>query len=249
MGRIGFIWTREVDLMGRTLVIPNSRRERNKKMRRILPSSCTPILGLILLLPALSVRAQEIQVEIAYPPMPFLTADAGSIDRKIEPSGVAAIGDGSLLLVACDKNACLSVVEAATGRIKQSFSVGVVDKRPKWEDLAHDDEGAYYVIGSRFVEEPVEDGAQKRLMAVPRLLRFRLRSGGPDGTPFVIDSESIIEWDIGDALAAEGYLRDPGKNQVNIEGLTVRTLRDKSRHVTLRELVIGLRNPHNPVRV
>src|SRR5262245_20347270 len=92
--------TREVDLMGRTVVIPNSRRERSKKMWRILSSSRLTCLGLILLLTTLPVRAQEIQVEIAYPPMPFLTADTGSEDRKIEPSGVAAIGDGSLLLVA-----------------------------------------------------------------------------------------------------------------------------------------------------
>src|SRR5262249_30258245 len=187
MGRIVFIWTREVDLMGRTVVIPNTGARKDKKMWRILSSSRLTFLGLILLLTPLPLRAQEIQVEIAYPPMPFLTADAGSEDRKIEPSGVAAIGDGRLLLVACDKNACLNVVEAATGRIKQTFSVGVFDKRPKWEDLAHDDEGAYYVIGSRFVEQPTEDGAQKRLVAVPRLLRFRLRSDGAGGTPVVID--------------------------------------------------------------
>ena len=217
-------------------------------MRRIL-ASFTLVFGLVVLLPVLAVRVQEVQVEIVQPPMRFLTADTGREDRKIEPSGVATIGDGSLLLVACDKNACLSVVEAATGRIKQSFSVGVFDNRPKWEDLAHDDEGAYYVIGSRFVEEPAEDGAQKRLMAVPRLLRFRLRSDGTGGTPLVIDSESIIEWDIGDALAAEGYHRDPQKNEVNIEGLTVRTLRDKEGQVTLRELVVGIREPHNPIRV
>jgi len=104
--------------------------KKDNKMQRILPASRWTFLGL-LLLSAVTVRAQEIQVEMVQPAMPFLTADAGSIDRKIEPSGVAAIGDGSLLLVACDKNACLSVVEAATGRIKQSFSVGVVDKRPK----------------------------------------------------------------------------------------------------------------------
>ena len=218
-------------------------------MRRILPASCAPFLGLVVLLLALAARAQEVQVEIVQPPMRFLTADTGREDRNIEPSGVAPIGDGSLLLVACDKNACLSVVEAATGRIKQSFSVGVFDNRPKWEDLAHDDEGAYYVIGSRFVEEPAEEGTQKRLMAVPRLLRFRLRSDGPGGTSFAIDSESIVEWDIGDALAAEGYHRDPRKNEVNIEGLTVRTLRDKAGQVTLRELVVGLREPHNPIRV
>ena len=71
----------------------------------------------------------------------------------------------------------------------------------------------------------------------------------PGGTSFVIDSESIVEWDIGDALAAEGYHRDPRKNEVNIEGLTVRTLRDKAGQVTLRELVVGLREPHNPIRV
>jgi hypothetical protein len=217
-------------------------------MRRIL-ASFTLVFGLVVLLPALAVRAQEVQVEIVQPPMRFLTADTGREDRRIEPSGVATIGDGSLLLVACDKNACLSVVEAATGRIKQSFSVGVFDNRPKWEDLAHDDEGAYYVIGSRFVEEPAKEGSQKRLMAVPRLLRFRLRSDGAGEKPLVIDSESIIEWDIGDALAAEGYHRDPRKNEVNIEGLTVRTLRDKAGQVTLRELVVGIREPHNPIRV
>src|SRR5215475_657077 len=218
-------------------------------MWRILPVSCVTFLGLILLLPALAVRAQELQVEVIQPPMPFLTADAGREDRKIEPSGVATIGDGSLLLVACDKNACLSVVEATTGRLKQSFSVGVVDKRPKWEDLTHDDEGAYYVIGSRFVEEAAEGGIEKKIIAVPRLLRFRLRSVDPGETQFAIDSESIVEWDIGDALAAEGYRRDPRKNEVNIEGLAVRTLRDKAGQITLRELVVGLREPYNPVRV
>src|SRR5262245_45037944 len=119
--------------------------------------------------------------------MPFLTADAGSVDRRIEPSGVATIGNGKLILIACDKNACLSIVEASTGRIKQSFSVGVSDSRPKWEDLTHDDEGAYYVIGSRFVEETAEDGMEKKIIAVPRLLRFRLRRVDPGETPFAID--------------------------------------------------------------
>ena len=235
--------------MGRTLVIPNSRRERNKKMWRILLWSCVTFLGLVLLLSAPPVQAQELQVEFVQPPTSFLTADTGKEDGKIEPSGVATIGDGKFILVACDKNVCLSVVEASTGRIKQSFSVGVSDSRPKWEDLAHDDEGAYYVIGSRFVEETAEDGVEKKIIAVPRLLRFRLRSVDPGETPFAIDSESIVEWDIGDALAAEGYRRDPRKNEVNIEGLAVRTLRNKAGQITLRELVVGLREPYNPVRV
>jgi hypothetical protein len=225
-----------------------ARSERNK-MQRTLRPSCAFFLGLAILNPTLAARAQEVQVEVAQPTLHFLAADTGQEDNKIEPSGVASIGDGSLLLVACDKNDSLVVVELATGRVKQSLSLGTFANRPKWEDLAHDDEGAYYVIGSRFVEEPAEDGTQKKLKDVSRLLRFRLRSDGVGGTPFVIDSESIMEWDISDALAAEGYHRDPRKSEVNIEGLTVRTLRDPmGGHVTLRELVIGLREPHNSIR-
>ena len=33
------------------------------------------------------------------------------------------------------------VVEAATGRVKQSLNLSTFDNRPKWEALARDDEG------------------------------------------------------------------------------------------------------------
>lgn len=79
-------------------------------------------------------------------------------------------------------------------------------------------------------------------------MRFRLRDDA-GGTSLIIDPASIVEWDISDGLAAVGYYRDPRKNEVNIEGLTVRTLRDPLGHPTSRELVIGLREPHNPIRV
>jgi hypothetical protein len=216
-------------------------------MWRILPAPYVSLLGL--LLPTLAVGAQEVQVEIVNPPMHFRAAGTRLEDKKIEPSGMEPIGDGKLLLVADDKNGSLVVVEAATGQVKQLLQLSTFDTRPKWEALARDDQGAYYVIGSHFVEEPAEEGAQKNVKDVSRLFRFRLRSDGPDGSLLIIDSESTIEWDITDALAVEGYHRDPLKNEVNIEGLTVRTLRDKAGHVTLRELVIGLREPHNPVRV
>src|SRR5262245_59459794 len=116
-------------------------------MRRTLPVLCALFLGLVTLIPGLVARAQEVQIEIAQPTVRFLTADTGREDKKIEPSGVAPIGDGSLLLVACDKNESLLVVELATGHVKQSLSLGTFDNLPKWEDLAHDDEGNYYVIG------------------------------------------------------------------------------------------------------
>ena len=203
-------------------------------MQRILRALCHSFLGLVILMPASAARAQEVQVEFVYPPVRFLSAATGADDERIEPSGVEPIGDGSLLLIADDKRASLIVVEAATGRAKHSLLMGISDKRPKWEELAHDDEGGYYVIGSRFFEEPSEDGADKKTIAAPRLLRFRLQSDGERETSPVVDPESIIEWDITEALVAAGYRRDVRKNEVNIEGLAVRTLRDPVGRLTLR---------------
>jgi hypothetical protein len=58
-------------------------------MLRILPASCVTFLGLVLLLPTLAVRAQEVQVEIVQPPMRFLTADTGREDREWRQLGMA----------------------------------------------------------------------------------------------------------------------------------------------------------------
>ena len=57
----------------------------------ILPASCVTFLGLVLLLPTVAVRAQELQVEIVQPPMRFLTADTGKEQRTI---GAIGSGDG-----------------------------------------------------------------------------------------------------------------------------------------------------------
>ena len=56
--------------MGRTAVFSKWPARKDKKMWRTLSSYVT-FLALILL-PTLAVRAQEVQVEIAQPPMPFL---------------------------------------------------------------------------------------------------------------------------------------------------------------------------------
>lgn len=180
--------------------------------------SCALFVGLLTLIAGPVARAQEVQVEVAQAPMGFTvanteTSDTGWEDKTIEPSGVVPIGDSSLLLVACDKNENLIVVEAATGRVKQWLGQVTLDKRPKWEDLAYDDEGTLYVVGSRLFEDRAEVGAQKKLMAVARLLRFRLRSVGADGTSLVIDPESIDRWDISEALAAEGSTVILGKTK------------------------------------
>jgi hypothetical protein len=70
-------------------------------MQRIPGASCALFFLLAILIPGLVARAQEVQVEVAQPTLRFVTADTGLEDDKIEPSGVAPIGDGSLLLVAC----------------------------------------------------------------------------------------------------------------------------------------------------
>lgn len=123
--------------------------------------------------------------------------------------------------------------------------------------MARDLEEAYYVIGAHSVKDPAEDGAQQKLKDRSRLFRFRLKGDGTAGTPLSIDEASVVEWNITDALAIEGYSSDPAMNKVKIEGLAVRTRQDPVTSTTVRELVIGLRQPpvndlqqpNEPVRV
>jgi hypothetical protein len=193
-------------------------------------------------------EAQEAHVAMVQPPIKFLAIDSGETDVKVEMSAVAPIGDGTLLLMADDENKNLLVVEAATGKLKQTLTVKGVEKKPKWEAMAIDAEGDYYIISAHSVKDPNEADAQAKLKARSRLFHFRLK-GGTDGAPLIIDESSIIEWDVTDALRAEGYDPDPHKNRVKIEGLAVRTLRDPVKNTMVRELVIGLREPTEPVSV
>jgi hypothetical protein len=218
-------------------------------MQRHLLAWCVLFIGLSVLFLAPVSRAQEVHIESVQPPIRFLSLNTKQEDTKIEPSAVEPIGDGKLLLVADDENKSLIVVEALTGQITQQLKLSNFDKKPKWEAMARDFEGAYYVIGSHSVKDPTEEDAQQKLKDRSRLFRFRLKGGGADGAPLTIDEVSLVEWNIMDALAIEGYSSDPSKNKVKIEGLAVRTRQDATTSTTVRELVIGLRQPDEPVRV
>lgn len=157
--------------------------------------------------------------------------------QKFEPSGVEPIGSGRFLLVAndddfADKGLALKIVDASNGKVIKTLSEDIAKstRNPKWEALAKDAEGNYYVIGAH---NEAELGV--KLAAKSRLFRFRLSSEWEtDPMKFSIDMSSVRELRVKDSLATL-KIYDPNKNQVKIEGLAVRGRGCE------KELFIGLR--------
>ncbi len=179
-------------------------------------------------------------------PRPLVDA-TGTEQRTIEASAVAPIGDGRLWLVAHDKQAPLVVVEAATGRVLDPALTGDafpsgLKVGPKWEAMARDDQGFLYVIGSH-------SGTDAERAERAFLVRFRI--GGSPEAP-VIEPGSARRWHVDAglvaALNAQG-LETAAIAKRKIEGLAVRTRRDAGGRVTGRQLVVGLREPDDRVRV
>ena len=200
---------------------------------------------------AAAARAADlIQVETAPMARPFALDASGAVDTTLEPSGVAPIDAlGQFLLVVDDKVNGLVIVDSATGvRVGAPLTSDAFPKaEAKWEAIARDSDGRYYVIGShtgRSVEE---------LAAHSYVVRFSLKAGVNAGdAPFAIDPASVARFGIGDALKKEGLYdaADPsngGRPRVKIEGLAVREARDAAGKLTARDLVVGLREPDDPV--
>ena len=169
------------------------------------------------------------------------TADAPKIDSVLEASGVEPIGDGKFVLVAHDKHEALFVAETATGRIVgdpitcAAFPTGLM-VGPKWEGMARDDQGNYYIIGSH--SGKTDDEKAQRA----HLFRFRLNLDGPTPT---IDARSVTRWKCAGSLAESlgQDVSDPAERaKMKVEGLTVRRLGNRT------ELVVGLRDPGDRVR-
>ena len=202
------------------------------------------LAGLIASAPALA-RADDFRLEGATLPAP-LVHDSGQVDAVIEASGVQPIGDGHRVLVAHDKHPALFVVDLATGRIvgepitSPKFPEATRLGGPKWEGMARDAEGNYYIIGAH-VGKTDEERAEKSV-----LLRFRLK----DSDQPAIDDASVVRWDVSrsleSALKASG-LGDKAVGQRKVEGLALRESK-KSDGSPCRELAIGLRAPTDKVR-
>jgi hypothetical protein len=183
-------------------------------------------------------RAHHWRLESATTPAPFLRD--GRVDVAIEPSGVAPLGEGRRVLVAHDEAATLHVVDVATGALvgaplsSPKFPL-TTRTGPKWEGMALDSQGNYYLVGSHSGKSDEERAA------CSAVVRFRLRAGE---TP-AIDDASVVRWDI--ARPLEAALRAQGLDAARVaerqvEGLTVREGGGR------RELVIGLRKPDDKVR-
>jgi hypothetical protein len=164
----------------------------------------------------------------------------GKPDTVIEASGVEPMGDGRRLLVAHDKAAPLHVVDAATGvlvgaPLSSPRFPATTKAGPKWEGMATDSDGTFYVVGSHSGATEAERGERSFLV------RFRLlESPGP-----AIDDDSVVRWNIAKGLVAA--LRALGLDEKavakrKVEGLAVREREGR------RELVIGLREPGDKVR-
>jgi len=205
--------------------------------------SAALILGMIGLASARAV-ADDLRLESSSLPAPLI--DNGKVNTVIEASAVEPIGDGRRLLVAHDKHPALFVVDTQTGWIlgepitSSRFPVASKLGGPKWEGMARDGEGNYYLIGAH-VGKSDEERASKSV-----LLRFRLR----DGDPPTIEDASVIRWDISRSLEAVLHAAGLGVQDVakrKIEGLAIRESK-KSDGTLRRELIIGLREPSDKVR-
>jgi hypothetical protein len=212
--------------------------------RSVRVLAAAPILGLITLFNG-STRADDLHLESVSLAVPFLQGDKTNV--VIEASGVEPIGDGRRFLVAHDKAPALHVVDLATGRLigepitSPRFPTATASG-PKWEGMARDSEGNYYIVGAHSGKTDAEK-AEKSF-----LLRFRLVDGSGDAPS--IDDASVVRWEISRALPAAlktAGVDAAGVSKRKIEGLAVRD-RKGADGISRRELVVGLREPGDKVR-
>jgi hypothetical protein len=212
------------------------------------------LLSWAALSPAPAVRADDFSVEPVGLPQPFLEAagpgrGAPMLDGVLEASAVEPIGDGSLLLVAHDKQVPLRVIDPATGRqvgplLTSPRLPAETPKSSKWEGMARDSEGNYYLVGSHSGKTDDERDQHAKL------IRFHLKSE-PGASGPAIDDGSVVSWNLAGsfvrALQNEG-LGEKAVGQRKIEGLAIREHPAGPDGKARRELVIGLRQPDDLVR-
>jgi hypothetical protein len=191
-----------------------------------------------------TVRADDLRLQLVSLPAPLL--EDGKVNVVVEASAVEPIADGRRLLVAHDKDPALYVVDLESGRIMgEPISSQRFPKKneagPKWEGMARDSEGNFYLIGAHNGKTD-DERATKSV-----LIRFRLK----DGDLPTIDDASVTTWHVAHSLEAALKSEQLTPEEVakrKVEGLTIREQRAADGS-TRRELFIGLREPKDKIHV
>jgi hypothetical protein len=164
--------------------------------------------GLLAVVATLSpAQADDLAVVPVTFPAPFYLAQqpgetTPALDNVLEASGVESIEDGRFLVVVHDKKVPLRVIETATGRqvgplLSSSRFPAETPKSSKWEGMARDSEGNFYLVGSHSGKTQGERDEHAKL------IRFRIESRpAANGRPpsFVIDDRSVITWQFARSL-------------------------------------------------
>ncbi len=198
-----------------------------------------PVAAVVTLMTSIS-AADDFRLESATLPAPIM--EAGKPNVIIEASGAEPIGSGRLFLVAHDKHPSLFVIDLATGSIvgppmttakfPEPNATG-----PKWEGMARDRDGNYYLVGAHNGKTEVERATKSFLY------RFQLKD--VEGDSPSIDGTSVVRFDISKSLVAA--MKSQGQDDValskrKIEGLAIRETNGR------RELIVGLRQAGGKVR-
>jgi hypothetical protein len=197
--------------------------------------------------------ADQIRVEAESQPMALHRPGASpsepiAVDARIEASAVEPIGDGKFVVVAHDKASEFFVVETATGRVVGDAVTAETlpatsSAGPKWEGMARDSRGNFYAIGSHSGKTD-EERSQRA-----HLVRFRFREDVKPGAAPAIDPASVRRFEAAGSLASAlgGESREVDK--LKVEGLAIREVAAAGGKPARTEVVVGLREPADLVRV
>jgi hypothetical protein len=210
------------------------------------------LLGLMALAGS-AASADTIRVEAEALPVPLhrqgaSPSDPIQVDAKVEASAVEPIGDGKFVLIAHDKASELYVVETATGKIvgpplTSDALPPTTASGPKFEGMARDSKGNFYAIGSHSGKTDEERGQRAHLV------KFRFQGDLKAGEVPGIDPASVRRFDAWASLKAALGKESGEVGKLKIEGLAIRELPASAGKPARTEVVVGLREPSDLVRV
>ena len=170
------------------------------------------------------------------------------VDVRIEASAVEPIGDGKYVLIAHDKAAEFYVVEVATGRIvgpavTSDALPATTASGPKFEGMARDSKGNFYAMGSHSGKTDDERGQRAHLV------KFRFKAEPKAGEVPEIDPASVVKFEAWASLKSALAKESSEVDKLKIEGLAIRETPALAGRAARMEVVVGLREPGDAVRV